>query len=77
MNQIKPPMDRKFKWLKRYLLIAGVALIGVPLWEFVLEEYAFDEVDLFFPGDNDVIYGGIHFAVLGVIQLISRRFEKV
>ena len=63
------------KWIRRYLFTAGIALIGVPLWEFFVEEWIFEEVDLFFPGDCDVIVGGIHIAILAAFHLASKRFS--
>jgi hypothetical protein len=67
-------MDKKkwHVWLKRYLLAGGIALIGVPIWEFFLEEFTFKEIDLFFPGDSDVLIGGVHIGVLGIFHLITK-----
>ncbi len=63
------------KWLKNYLLLGGIVLIGVPFWEFLMEEYAFQEIDLFFPGQSDLIIGVMHIVVLAIFHFVSKKFD--
>ena len=71
------PKKKWQRWIKRYLLFGGIALIGVPIWEYFLEEWIFSEVDLFFPGGNDVIIGVIHIGIFVLLHLLTKKLERI
>ncbi len=67
---------KRNKWIKRYLLFGGVSFMGIPLWELIIEELAFKQIDLLLPGECEFVIGVIHILILGVFHYSNKILYK-